>query len=128
MDTQLKAKWLQALRGEEYSQATDHLHDARNGGYCCLGVLCKVMGAEFGPGSEEQEDDDGQVILREFDYVPVLDGRILSSNEDEELKDSLCKELGIVDQSILIGMNDGTISGSHKHSFAEIADYIEKNL
>ncbi len=134
MDAQLKEKWVEALRSGEYSQATGHLHDKENGGYCCLGVLCKVMGAEFGPASEEHEEDDGGMFLREFDYVPVLDGRVLSNNDDEELKDSFCKELGIV-QSVLIKMNDGKTEpglqsdfGLRRYSFPEIADYIEKNL
>ena len=128
MDAQLKAKWVEALRSGEYEQAREMLHDVANGGYCCLGVLCKVMGAEFGPGSEKHEDEDGATLLM-FDHVPVLDGRVLSNNDDEKLKDSLCKELGIPDQSELISRNDGKKRlGIHKHSFAEIADYIEKNL
>jgi hypothetical protein len=86
------------------------------------------MGAEFGPGAEEFEDEETGAQLREYNYVPVLDGKVLSSKNDDELKESLCEELGI-DQAVLIEMNDGH-SGRHikRHSFTEIADYIEENL
>ncbi len=128
MDSNLKTKWIEALRSGEYSQATEKLHDENNGGYCCLGVLCKVMGAEFGPGATEY-DDHGQMVFQEFDHVPVLNGRVLSSGDDEELKKSLCVSIGIPDQSRLVQMNDGnTEHGIKQHSFAEIADYIEENL
>ena len=127
MDAQLKAKWVEALRSGEYSQARDVLHDQQDGGYCCLGVLCKVMGAEFGPGSQEFEDDEYGPFTSEYDYVPVLKGRVLSHADNEELSPSFCKEIGIPDQTILTSMNDGTATEPAK-SFAEIADYIEKNL
>lgn len=42
MDAQLKAKWIEALRSGEYEQGK-HLFEA-DGAFCCLGVLCKVMG------------------------------------------------------------------------------------
>jgi len=126
MDADLKAKWVKALRSGEYDQARDVLHDRENGGFCCLGVLCKVMGAEFGPGSEEFEDDEYGPFTREYDYVPVLKGRVLSNREDDKLSPSFCKEIGIPDQSILISMNDGR--GEPAKSFAEIADYIDANL
>ncbi|UQD69243.1 hypothetical protein JEY40_24825 [Bradyrhizobium japonicum] len=41
MDANLKAKWVEALRSGEYKQIPMELHD-REGGYCCLGVLCTV--------------------------------------------------------------------------------------
>lgn len=46
MDKKLKAKWVKALRSGKYPQSTGYLYDAFGGGYCCLGVLCKVKGAK----------------------------------------------------------------------------------
>lgn len=129
MDEQLKAKWIEALRSEQFKQETGHLHDPKTGGYCCLGVLCKVMGAEFGPAVEHDKSDDE---WRSHDFVPHVGDRVLG--QDEELKPSLCEELGIPDQFELIKMNDGYGEDPDKDdyvrqsTFPEIADYIEKNL
>jgi hypothetical protein len=121
MDAQLKAKWIEALRSGEYRQAQGSLHDQDNGGYCCLGVLCKVMGAEFGSVGDDADQS--------YDYVPHIGRRVLSAGEDEELGADVLGEIGIPDQKPLIQMNDGnTDLGIAQHSFSEIADYIEKNL
>jgi hypothetical protein len=127
MDAEIKTKWVEALRSGEYDQARGVLHDRDNGGFCCLGVLCKVIGAAFGPGSEEREDREYGPYTEEYDYVPVLNGRVISNHEDDELSPPFCKEIGIPDQGILIHMNDGSDDESPK-SFAEIADYIEREL
>lgn len=41
MDKTLKTKWIKALESGRYEQTQDALYDG--GGYCCLGVLRKVM-------------------------------------------------------------------------------------
>jgi len=43
MDKKLKAEWVKALMSGKYEQGEGSLY--RNGKYCCLGVLCKEMGA-----------------------------------------------------------------------------------
>jgi hypothetical protein len=127
MDAQLKAKWVEALRSDEFKQGSGQLHDRKENSYCCLGLLCRVMGADFGPAAEADEE-----AFSEYDYVPVIGGKVLSSGEDEELKSSVCEDLGIPDQFELIAMNDGHSGAGRpavrKHTFAEIADHIEKNL
>jgi hypothetical protein len=123
MDAHLKAKWVAALRSDEYSQVDGILHNEVSGGYCCLGVLCKVMGAEFGSVVEQREDGE----WTSHDYVPHIGEVVLGA--DEELRPALCKEIGIPDQYVLIQMNDGDAKeGIPKHSFSEIADFIEKQL
>lgn len=122
MDLDLKSKWVSALRSGEYKQGTEMLHNPAKDTYCCLGVLCKVMGAEFGEVVDRSE-------YRTYDYVPHIGDKILSTGDDEELADSVLDEVGIRDQSKLIKMNDGNTGlGLQKQSFAEIADYIEKTL
>lgn len=134
MDAQLKASWVEALRSGKFQQAEGKLHDTQKDAYCCLGVLCRVIGAEFGQGSEEQEnEDEGGFYTAQFDYVPVLNGRVLSNNDDEELKESFCKEIGIPSQSDLIELNDGRgkpgdANYKPPQPFSAIADFIEKNL
>lgn len=45
MDTKIKTELLSALRGDEFKQTRNVLHNGDTGGYCCLGVLCSIQGA-----------------------------------------------------------------------------------
>jgi hypothetical protein len=47
MDTELKAKWVEALRSGDYKQTSHVLHDEQENAYCCLGVLCIVAKKEL---------------------------------------------------------------------------------
>jgi hypothetical protein len=102
MDAELKAKWIAALRSGEYEQGKGNLR-ARNGTYCCLGVLCKVAGYGI--------DTDNDCALRP-------DG-----TKGEQSYDAL-DDLGAVPKirHPLISMNDSD------STFTEIADYIEANI
>ncbi len=126
MDAKLKTDWVKALRSGEYRQGQSNLHDPATDSYCCLGVLCRVVGAEFGEATEGD-------FITTHDHVPVLNDRIISNGDAEELSEAFCKEVGISDQGGLIVLNDGIgMPGTEKykpsHSFAQIADYIEQNL
>src|ERR1700722_19140718 len=83
MDPALKAKWVAALRSGEYKQGDGKLHNRTDDSYCCLGVLCRAMGAQFTEATELGDDDEYGPST--YDHVPVLGDRILSSREDEEL-------------------------------------------
>lgn len=52
MDTNLKTKWVEALRSGEYKQGRFLLYNEIENAYCCLGVLCKVHEPKFTPGVE----------------------------------------------------------------------------
>ena len=102
MDPKLKAKWLVALRSGQFPQGKGYLH--RDEGFCCLGVLAMVSGHEL-------EKIEGLACLESADL-------------------DLAKSIDDSDRSVkmkLENMNDGA-EGERKHSFAEIADWIEKNL
>ncbi len=98
MDEELKSKWLAALRGGSFKQATGRLR--RDDAYCCLGVLCMVADLPI-----EKEgvhlDMDGAEGYRPIEALLKSDLRTLRT---------------------LYRMND---DGS---SFEAIADYIEKAL
>ncbi len=47
MDVKLRDTWTEALRSGDYTQACGVLHDPVEGGYCCLGVLGKICGADL---------------------------------------------------------------------------------
>jgi hypothetical protein len=96
MKADLKAKWIDALRGGEYVQTKQYLRD--HVGFCCLGVLCDIQGADFAKIQEQY----GSLSLagNPAEYIGML-GR-----ESHTLAD----------------MNDNGAS------FAEIADFIEANI
>lgn len=47
MDAELKRKWIAALRSGEWKQCRERLTDGE--GYCCLGVLHKILTGEEPP-------------------------------------------------------------------------------
>jgi len=114
MDTTLNTKWLTALRSGEYPQTSFALHrveprsDGLPAGYCCLGVLATVAGIP--------EDEDGWFTFPRTYSNGTMWAKSLPTLAQFEL-------WGIADGGfVLTDMND------NGRSFAEIADYIERNL
>lgn len=124
MNPELKAKWVEALRSGKYVQGQHGLRTERNGAeaFCCMGVLCEVMGLER------------TCEMSEPGYV-MPDGSVSSGYVPDELLGG-----GVVPDELLGGggvpvpysrscpchlahMND-----TENKTFAEIADWIEANL
>ena len=103
MNAELKARWVKALRSGRYRQTTRRLSrgPASKQSNCCLGVLCRVARVPRHRWSREVELQAAELNER------------LGLTRDDELQ--------------LIYRNDG-VMGHDRHSFAEIADYIEANL
>lgn len=111
MDQELKTKWVEALRSGKYKQATKVLRDSQSGGFCCLGVLLDISDTGKWAHDHFVTDDGCYTLYGELESYGRCFG-LLTSQE-----------------ATLINMNDGSESkGVRPHSFAEIADYIEKNL
>lgn len=109
MDAQLKAKWVEALRSNRYRQAEGNLREERSikrYSYCCLGVLCHVMGSKWVNG------------------VAVLGETIMEAHGEAYLSFDALKLSGLDDasQRVLANMND---SGA---LFTDIAEHIEAHL
>ena len=103
MDVKIKEKWLEALRSGKYRQTRGKLK-SRNGAFCCLGVLCDIQGAKW-----------------------IWKNKFYSTNGDEALPPKeFSAGISDIDMPLLTSRNDG--SGHKKHSFVQIADYIEANL
>lgn len=105
MDPALKTKWVEALRSGRYAQGRQRLRNGDN--YCCLGVLCEVAGLEIDP---KHGNGVVGVPFGEDDYNPIFS--LIGSSEAAEQ---------------LWNRNDG-LRDQRKHSFPEIADYIQANL
>lgn len=108
MDSELKQKWVEALRSGEYKQGRKALRDKGNC-WCCLGVLCDVSG--MGHWIEDKYFDWDYAVGDQMrcDFLPPALG-------DKVGLDSVA-------QTQLTRLNDEA-----GMSFPEIADYIEKNL
>lgn len=101
LNTEVKTKWLEALRSGKYKQGRGKLCSADRE-YCCLGVLIDVMGL--------WDDKDYPGDLRAGGHSGIL----CYKHETE---------LDLRDTDILMGMND-----RDGKTFLEIADWIEENL
>lgn len=118
MEPEWKEKWIAALRSGEYKQGYGRLCTIKDGSreYCCLGVLCDVVGATW--------YDDGGTSIAEFDtdrnsiFLPRSIERLVGLKMDGEDDDP----------GPLVGMNDGWGENDKPQSFAVIAQWIEDNL
>jgi hypothetical protein len=106
VDQTLKSKWVAALRSGKYEQCSGSLH--RDGGYCCLGVLWDISGNPW--------------IDKDRGIAGFLDN-------NETFEKLFMREFGIPSKTSakLADKNDGA-APQRRHSFAEIADYIEKSI
>lgn len=114
MISEIKRKWVEALRSEKYTQGQQKLKtpDER---FCCLGVLCDIIAPREWT-STEQEDADG-VLLGTFDWFHSGDAEMPGQGVQEEagVDDDTCSKLTV--------MND-----KDELNFNQIANWIESNL
>ncbi len=114
MKKELKDKWIAALLSGEYKQVTGFLETPE--GNCCLGVLCRVANIPMQKVTNQ--------CLNKF---------VLPNGEEavRNFNSGFCDffKLPICVKDDLWRMNDGVEDCQNQPlSFAEIADYIEKNV
>ena len=64
MNTQIKQKWIDALRSGKYEQGSEKLRSVT--GYCCLGVLCDLYSQEHNVKWEFRGNEETN--LQPMDY------------------------------------------------------------
>ena len=119
MDAEVKAQWVEALRSGKYKQAKGVLHKV-GGGYCCLGVLCDVLGKEW---------------IEPLPMVTVINGRDVEvacygithggGVARLGLPYGIMQRIGLQEISRVSRLMDMNDSGQ---KFETIADYIERAL
>lgn len=98
-------KWIAALRSGKYKQSNGNL--LNTGGYCCLGVACKIKRVPNSVLFGANLIDTTFIDRKYVDKMPLpLQGKIISN--------TLVGEVAT--------MNDGGVS------FSKIADWIEANV
>ncbi len=118
MNTELKRKWIAALRSGKYKQTAGSLCRTDNKGkpaaYCCLGVLCEVI------HKHDQSVEPDVVNNNAAFYIDNKTGRSLHSSLDQQLRHRI--DMKKLDHDCLLAMND---SGK---DFKYIATYIKDNM
>lgn len=106
MDQEVKARWVAALRSGEYEQGQHLLRQPMGATemYCCLGVLCEVVGV---PRAVEGYSIDGG----------------LSTNAGLPVETRRMVQLSLAAEEALIYRNDEL-----EASFEDIALFIERCL
>jgi len=133
MDQWLKKQWTTALRSGAFPQGRNVLRSTE--GYCCLGVLCEVLGYESVLEEVFNVQTD-EYVENVYTYCPAGTDALRAADEEElfegesalimmrELTPSVLASVGISDedQCHLMAMNDSHLSFSH------IARWIDNNL
>jgi hypothetical protein len=122
MDTEMKTKWVAALRSGDYQQGKSRLRKVELDGsesYCCLGVLCDIVDSSNWTLAPTR--GDGDVFYRW--------GSSSSSLLPTELATRF--ELERYESKLML-MNDNPVLSIYGErgtcTFADIADHIEKNV
>lgn len=125
-----RAKWTGALRLEgdrAFKQATGQLarevYHTGARSYCCLGVVCEVLGPEFGVRRSEYDSEYYIYFAEEGeDFADDELGDEYRVTLDTSLDGPLLKALGLSEnmQNFLIRCND-----TFKFTFPEIADLVD---
>lgn len=123
MNSDLKQKWIEALRSKKYQQGSGALRscplDVHKSEFCCLGVLADII------------NPDGWKY--EYDYERWVWSPLQSTEYDNTPFSTFCHtHMGIETrktinlnrekESVLVAMNDGG------RTFDQIADYIEGKM
>ena len=107
-----KEKWLKALRSGDFKQTESALFDGNTGGYCCLGVACRIMHPKINLINKTfiTQEDFNKKLYR-LKVPSLLKGTAsVAQSEYNEVVDILSK------------MNDSA------RTFKQIAAWIEKKL
>lgn len=117
MQAAIRTAWTTALHNGEYAQGRERLR--RDNAFCCLGVLCDIH-ARAGLGEWDADTDHYRAAGEVHSYSGGLPPTVCA-----------WAGLSISDPQVpggcLSALNDGR-GGLRSHTFAEIADLIERHL
>ena len=116
-----KQAWIDALKSGDYKQGESVLYSNQDDTYCCLGVYCVAVGNVLKKGVNLHDLETEWIVNLSEKYTKSI---------PKVLKEHHQAEDGIVMH--LANMNDGAIDIINpeglKHSFTEIADWIDENI
>lgn len=122
MDVEVKAKWLEALRSDNFTQGKFELRTEK-GCNCCLGVLAEINNIR-----REDSTFNGSRMCTNYYFPSVGEDDVY----DASVPNGFC---GLSETAIntLINLNDGGVYDDEDNAlppktFSEIADFIEEKL
>ncbi len=113
MNTEIKQKWINALKSKEYQQGYEALR--RDDKYCCLGVLCDIYVNET---NDAKWSEKGLYFEREH-------------SANSYLPEKIWEWTGLKNPDPMINEKAETLSSLNDRlqlNFEKIADLIERNL
>ncbi len=111
LDPKIKTKWLKALRSRKFKQGHTFLKN-HNNEYCCLGVLCDVIGL---PIKQDQS------LIKEKDAAKIFHCSKSTAN-------NLQTELANFNDGYRFNEDTGMNQDVKPQKFYQIARWIERNL
>lgn len=124
----IKSKWIKALRSGVYKQGTYYLRNGEPNAYtlCCLGVCQDIQKpGGFDDFLETQSNFNGEYYQ---DILGVSNNVLEVPHYVDQNTESILACLNDGSQVFDPVTNTSLNSQRHKHSFDEIADWIEENL
>jgi hypothetical protein len=129
MNSEIKQKWLDALRSGEYQQGTGRLRSIH--GFCCLGVLCDLY--------SQEHFNRSWLFMGEDEKCPLQEDYWYFDGESEHLPSSVRQWAGLKSNcpNIEIESDDEDEDGMRASvaelndngaTFNQIADLIEAQL
>ena len=126
MNSQVKEKWIAALRSGEYEQGDGKLRTRK--GYCCLGVLCDLYSKENAWDWEFRGDDETIHLPMDYWYF---------DEESEFLPISVMEWSGLKTNCPEVNVNTDAYEGDYDlianlndagYSFDALSNIIEEQL
>ena len=123
MKKEIAEKWVEALRSGKFNQGRNYLKrtTGEEATHCCLGVLCELHNELNEETIEESSMWLGEVGNK--DSIHTFDGATGALSITVQHWAGIKTDNGSVGGYCLTTMNDDA-----ENSFAEIADFIEKNI
>jgi len=127
MNSQIKQKWIDALRSGKYHQGQSKLYSGD--GFCCLGVLCDIYANQVGDITWEKRNPNGRFDDDKWDYwyfddqSEVLPECVSKWAELDENDPVVTKD--IVGQDIITTLASLNDKGA---TFEDLAEVIEEQL
>lgn len=123
MKEDIKDKWVAALRSGDYKQGMNALYK-ENGSYCCLGVLCAVLGHKpVKATSGEFYEILGETSVLPFEVVEEAGLRDNDGSANEKVSSGFTSLIDVNDTSKSAERADDVSA----NDFNTIADIIEAN-